>query len=162
MGPWSLVLNEIFSCRSSVIADISCHQCTFHYNYTLFFHSTFQSLKWSVWMTTPAKSHGKPCHPWKGTQSSTPCSAWWETLTLNRYSGYSVKVCYCFVFCVLHSSPAADLPFITGAFLCRSGYRWIQGLNVLPQSSVLVTTGFKLPIMQRSLIHEVSQVYSPC
>lgn len=51
------------------------------------------------------------------------------------------------------------------AFLCRSGYRWIQDLNVFTvalQHSVLVTAGFKLPIMQRSLICEVSQVSSPC
>lgn len=63
------------------------------------------------------------------------------------------------------SLPEADLPFITVAFLCRSGYRWIQGRNVFTvalQHSVLVTAGFKLPIMQRSLIHEVSQVSSPC
>lgn len=63
------------------------------------------------------------------------------------------------------SLPAADLPFIIVAFLCIPGYRWIQGLNVFTvglQHSVLVTAGFKLPIMQRSLIHEVSHVSRPC
>lgn len=59
---------------------------------------------------------------------------------------------------------AGDLPFITVAFWCRSGCRWIPSLNVSSvavQRSVLVTAGFKLPIMQRSLIHEVSHVSSP-
>ncbi len=68
-------------------------------------------------------------------------------------------------FCYFVSLSVADLPFITVAFLCISGYRWIQGLNVFTvasQPSVLVTADFKLPIMQRSLIHEVSNVSSPC
>lgn len=37
-----------------------------------------------------------------------------------------------------------------------------SGTLMLSQHSVLVTAGFKLPIMQRSLIHVVSQVSGPC
>lgn len=114
-------------------------------------------------MITPAKSHGKPCRPWRGTRSSTPCSAWWETPSLNRYWRCWLKVwSSLFVFCVL----TCGWPAINHSGLsCRSGYRWIPGLNVFTsalQHSVLVTAGFKLPIMQRSLMHEVSQVSSPC
>lgn len=45
-----------------------------------------------------------------------------------------------------------------------TGHRWIQGLNVFTAAlkcSVFVTTGFKLSIMQRSLIREVFQVSGP-
>lgn len=63
--------------------------------------------------------------------------------------------------------PTADLPFITLSFLysdqdtggCRAPF---NVFTVAVQRSVLVTAGFKLAIMQRSLIHEVSQVSNPC
>ena len=53
---------------------------------------SLQPLKWSVWMKTPVRSHGRPCRPWRETPSHTPCSPWWETLSSNRYWWRRVKV----------------------------------------------------------------------
>ncbi len=83
---WSLVLN-LLSIGTSVVQFLHISP-NLSWSFTAFAlsSSNLQPLKWSVWMTTPAKSHGRPCSLWGETQSSTPCSAWWETLSLNRYS----------------------------------------------------------------------------
>lgn len=69
----------------------------------------------------------------------------------------------CFMsFCVTFMWPTIHHSGLFYAEWDTDGSQGLDAFAVALQHSVLLTAGFKLPIMQRSLIHEVYQVSNPC
>lgn len=151
-------------------------------------------------MTTPAKSHGRPWHLWRETQSSIFCSAWWEIQNLSRYyfeqsvffslehsSSHWVRYNYSawqlgevlvikitnilalyislkrstkwpdlVTFPVSLLGVVKDVALPVFGLLTCSWPAVHQSSPFTLQPSLLISAGFKLPIMQRSLIYETS------